>query len=218
MAAKNKPNEIYLERIYDAPVKLVWNVWTDPEHVKNWWDPRGFTLTTHSKDFKVGGKWVYTMHGPDGTDYPNITTYHEIVKYSRLVYDHGASEDRPAMFKVTVNFIELKNNKTKMEMWMALESAEAAKQTKQFIKSAGGNATWDRLAEYLDHDIHNTESFYINRSFNVSIEKMYDLWTNPEHFSKWLPPTGFKMEFINANIKPGGETFYLMTNGNDINM
>ena len=98
------PNEIAITRIYDAPVKLVWEAWTDPQHVARWWGPRGFTLTTHSKDLRPGGRWVYTMHGPDGVDYPNIARYHEVEPYKRLVYDHGATEDRPPLFRVTVSF------------------------------------------------------------------------------------------------------------------
>lgn len=61
MSAKNKPNELYITRIYDAPVKLVWDAWTDPAKTAKWWGPRGFTITTHSKDLKVGGHWHYTM-------------------------------------------------------------------------------------------------------------------------------------------------------------
>lgn len=218
MGTKNKSNEIYLERIYEAPVKLVWDAWSDPNKVSKWWGPRGFTLTTYRKDLRVGGTWVYTMHGPDGVDYPNNTVYHVVEKYSKLVYDHGGSEDRPPMFRVTVNFIELKNNKTKIEMWMALPSAPAAENTKKFIKTAGGDATWDRLAEFLADSLSGKDQFVINRSFNASIDVMYDMWTKAEHFSKWLPPTGFTMNFIKANITPGGESFYLMTNGKDVTM
>lgn len=91
MAAKNKPNELYLERVYDAPLKMVWDAFVDPKQAANWWGPRGFTITTKSKDLKPGGQWIYTMHGPDGKDWPNIVTYHEVEKYSRLVYDNGLS-------------------------------------------------------------------------------------------------------------------------------
>jgi uncharacterized protein YndB with AHSA1/START domain len=216
--AKHKPNELYLERVYDAPVKLVWDAWTDPKKAAKWWGPRGFTITTHEKDFRVGGVWHYTMHGPDGVDYPNKTLYHEIEKYSRLVYDHGGYDERKPLFQVTVNFIELKNNKTKMEMWMALASEEAAKEIAKFIKLAGGNSTWDRLAEYLEEESTGKEKFFINRTFNVPLNVMYDMWTDPKHFSKWLPPTGFTMEFIKADIKPGGATFYMMTDGKSTKM
>src|SRR5437868_5685616 len=82
-----------------------------------WWGPRGFTLTTHSKDLRSGGSWNYTMHGPDGVDYPNKTQYLEVEKYSKLVYDHGGNDDRSPLFRVTVLFSEL-NGKTKMDMTM----------------------------------------------------------------------------------------------------
>jgi uncharacterized protein YndB with AHSA1/START domain len=87
--------------------------------VAGWWGPRGFTLTTHSKDLKPGGSWNYTMHGPDGVDYPNKAHYLEVEKYSKLVYDHGGNDDRPPLFRVTVLFSEIKG-KTKMEMSMTL--------------------------------------------------------------------------------------------------
>ena len=75
MTKPTSSNEIRLTRVYDAPVSAVWDAWTDPEQVAQWWGPRGFTITTHSKDLRVGGHWRYTMHGPDGVDYPNVTTY-----------------------------------------------------------------------------------------------------------------------------------------------
>lgn len=216
MAAKNKSNELKISRIYDAPVKVVWDAWTDPEQVAKWWGPRGFTLTTHNKDFKVGGIWHYTMHGPDGTDYPNKTVYHEIEKYSRLVYDHGGYDDRPPLFRVSVQFAEVKG-KTKMDMTMTLPTPEAAEQTKKFIKQAGGNSTWDRLAEYLEKESTGKEKFVINRTFDVPMALMFEMWTNPKHVSQWLPPTGMTMEFIRSDIKPGGSTFYFMSGG-DIKM
>ncbi len=149
------------------------------------------------------------MHGPDGVNYPNKTKFLEVEKYSRLVYDHGANDEQGPMFRVTVQFTEMKS-RTKMEMTMALKTAEAAMETKKFVKKAGGNATWDRLAEFLAKESTGKEKFVINRSFRIPIETMFDMWTNPKHFSKWLPPSGFSMEFIRTDIKTGGSTFYKM--------
>ncbi|MCC6137951.1 MAG: SRPBCC domain-containing protein [Bdellovibrionaceae bacterium] len=215
MAAKN--NEIKIIRLYDAPVKMVWDAWTDPQQVAKWWGPRGFTLTTHSKELRPGGVWHYTMHGPDGTDYINKTKYFEVEKYARLVYDHGGNDERAPLFKVTVLFSEVKG-KTKMDMTMTLATAEAATEIKKHIKQAGGNSTWDRLAEYLEEEISGTDKFVINRSFEAPIAVVFDMWTNPKHFSNWMPPTGFTMKFISADIKPGGGAFYSMTNGGSITM
>lgn len=208
MPIKNKPNELYISRVYDAPVKMVWDAWTDPKQKAHWWGPRGFTITTHSSDLRTGGTWHYTMHGPDGTDYVNKTKYLEVEKYSRMVYDHGGNDEQAPLFRVTVEFSE-KAGKTKMEMTMALPTEEAAKETKKFIKKAGGDSTWDRLAEFLSP----VDRFVINRSFEAPIEKMFEMWTNPKHFSQWLAPTGFTMKSIEADIKAGGTNFYSMSNG-----
>lgn len=216
MAAKNKSNSIDITRVYDAPVKAVWDAWTDEKQVAKWWGPRGFTITTHSKDLKPGGHWNYTMHGPDGKDWPNSTKYHEVEKYSKLVYDHGGNDKQPPLFRVTVTFKENKG-KTTMQMSMVLDTPEKAEETRKFIKQAGGNSTWDRLAEYLEHESSGKEKFVINRTFDAPLDVMYEMWTNPKHFQKWLPPTGTEMQFIRADLRPGGSTFYVMT-GNNIKM
>jgi uncharacterized protein YndB with AHSA1/START domain len=217
MSAGNKPNELYITRVYDAPVKLVWDAWTDPAQVAQWWGPRGFTITTHSKDLRPGGSWVYTMHGPDGVDYPNSTKYYEVQEHALLVYDHGASEDRPPLFRVTVKFKEVRG-KTRMEMTMALATAEAAAETKKFIKKAGGDSTWDRLAEYLGQERDGVDRFVINRAFEAPIDTVFRMWTDPEHLAKWMPPTGSTMKFIRANISTGGETLFQMSNGAGMTM
>ena len=209
MSAKRLPNELYVSRIYDAPVRLVWEAWTNEKQVAKWWGPRGFSITTKSKDLRPGGQWIYTMHGPDGTDYPNIATYHQVVEHRCLVYDHGATEATPPLFRVTVTFDE-KDGKTHMDMKMALESAEAANNIKGFIKAAGGHSTWDRLGEFLEEKTHKREVFIVNRTFHAPIDLMYDLWTKPENFSRWLPPLGFDMEFVNQDLRIGGRSLFRM--------
>jgi uncharacterized protein YndB with AHSA1/START domain len=217
MAAKNKSSEIRITRIYDAPVEVVWDAWTDPDQVAQWWGPRGFTLTTHSKDLRPGGSWSYTMHGPDGVDYPNKTLYLEVEEHARLVYDHGGNDDRPPLFRVTVLFSDV-DGKTRMDMTMALPTPEAAEETRKFIKKAGGDSTWDRLAEYLEKESSGKEQFVINRSFDAPRELMFEMWTDPKHFVQWLPPTGFDMQFLRADIREGGSGFYVMSNKDDVRM
>jgi len=217
MPTKNDSNEIRISRIFNAPVKAVWDAWTDSEQVAVWWGPRGFTITTHSKDLKPGGYWKYTMHGPDGVEYANTTHYLEVEECKTLVYDHGSTEDQPPLFRVTVGFTEYKG-KTKMEMSMTLPTPEAAEKTREIIKKAGGNSTWDRLAEYLDKETSGKEVFVINRSFNAPLNLMFEMWTNPKQLSQWLAPKGFEMQFVRCDIKPGGSSFYYMTDAGNLKM
>lgn len=120
------------------------------------------------------------MHGPDGVDYPNNTHYLEVVKYSRMVYDHGGNDDQPPLFRVTVNFIDL-DGKTRMEMTMALASADAVAETRKFIKKAGGNSTWDRLAEFLEMESNTKDIFVINQTFDAPLNLLFEVWTDPKH-------------------------------------
>jgi uncharacterized protein YndB with AHSA1/START domain len=196
--------------VYDFPVASVWSAFTDTSEVAQWWGPRGFTLTTHSKDLRPGGIWHYTMHGPDGVDYPNKTLYHEVEKERKLVYDHGATDERAPLFRVTVLFSESAGSTT-MELTMTLPSAEEAAATRKFIWQAGGNATWDRLAEFLDEGQGRTV-FVINRSFDAPCETVFDMWTDPDHLASWLPPKGFTMSFIRPEIRAGGSCFFRMSN------
>jgi uncharacterized protein YndB with AHSA1/START domain len=208
--AKQKSNELKLMRVFDAPVQAVWDAWNDPKQAAHWWGPRGFTLTSHSKDLRPGGTWVYTMHGPDGRDYPNITTYHEVKPLKAMVYDHGATATTPPMFRVTVYFKEVAG-KTHMDLTMTLATVEAAERTAEFIKKASGNSTWDRLAEYVEKGRSGKEVFVINRSFDIPMERMFAMWTDPKYFSQWLPPTGMTMEILRGGIRTGGEMFWKMT-------
>ena len=116
---------------------------------------------------------------------------------------------------VTVLFSEIEG-RTKMDMTMALETQEAAEQTREFIKKANGYSTWDRLAEYLAKESSGKEQFVINRSFDAPLELMFEMWTNPEHIAQWLAPTGFTMEFLQSKSPAEGSTFYFMTNGNGV--
>src|SRR5262245_17765837 len=217
-ATQGKTNELRITRIYDAPVKAVWDAWTDLEQVAKWWGPRGFTLTTHSKDLRAGGHWSYTMHGPDGKDWENRTKYYEVEPMKKLVYDHGANDTQPPLFRVTALFIDLKGGKTKLDMTMSFATAAVAVEMAKFIKQAGGNSTWDRLAEYLEKESSGKETFVINRTFDAPIDVMFEMWTDPKHLSQWLPPTGFTMELIKSSIKPGERTFWMMSNGAGVKM
>lgn len=213
MSEFNAPHEIRLVRLYDAPVQAVWEAWSDPAQLAQWWGPRGFSLTTHSKDLRVGGHWHYTMHGPDGTDYPNRTVYHEVEALRKLVYDHGANEQQPPLFRVTVLFSSVDGGKTQMDMTMALADAASATQTRAFIKSANGDSTWDRLAEYLAVRLTGEEKFVINRSFEVPREVLFAMWTQPDQLLRWLAPGGMAMRYLRADIRSGGSAWSCMSNG-----
>src|SRR5690242_9388241 len=79
-----------IERIFDAPVAKVWEAWTDPEILKKWWGPKDFTAPSIQNDLRVGGKYLYCMHGSAGPgmpaqDYWSTGTYLEVVPMQKIV-------------------------------------------------------------------------------------------------------------------------------------
>lgn len=95
--------ELAATRIFDAQRELVFKAWTTPEHLAQWWGPRGFTNTFQEFDLRPGGVWRFIMHGPHGADYPNQSVFVEIVPPERIVLQH-VSEPR---FQVTAIFEDL---------------------------------------------------------------------------------------------------------------
>ena len=85
--------QLFIQRVVHAPRQLVFKMWTDPEHMPKWWGPNGFTNTVHSMDARTGGFCDYTMHGPDGKDWPNYQSYKEIIPNEKIEYMHGSSAE-----------------------------------------------------------------------------------------------------------------------------
>lgn len=151
MAGKGSSDrEIVITRLLNAPRELVWEAWTNQEHVGNWWGPRGFTTTTHEMDVRPGGMWRFIMHGPDGIDYKNKIVYVEVLKPERLVYEHGGEDEtEDVQFRATITFVE-QAGKTELTMRNVFPTAaERDRVVKEYGAIEGGNQTLDRLAEYV---------------------------------------------------------------------
>lgn len=143
--------EIVLTRVFDAPRELVWDAWTDPEKIVQWWGPRGFTTTIYEMDLRPGGIWQHTMHGPDGTDYPNKSKFIEVVKPERIVYSHsgGKKGDPGAQFVATWTFEPI-GEKTRLTLRMVFPTAAVREHViKTYGAVEGGKQTLERLAEQL---------------------------------------------------------------------
>ena len=141
--------EIVLSREYDAPRELVFRAYTDPAHTPHWWGPDGFTNTVHEMDVRPGGRWRFTMHGPDGTDYSNRITYREIVAPERLEFAYGEDvDDDPGVFQVTVTFDDL-GGRTRVTQRMLFNTKAQRDGALQFGAGELGQQTLRKLAEHL---------------------------------------------------------------------
>lgn len=141
--------EMSITRVVDAPRDLVWKIWTEPDHIKEWWGPNGFKNTIHKYDLVPGGEWVLTMHGPDGTDYPNHIRFIEIIPQQRLIYDHGQPEDGGS-FRTFVHFTE-EGGKTRVSMRGVFKTVEYRQMViEKYGALEGQKQHIARMEEYID--------------------------------------------------------------------
>ena len=93
-AAQEKESELVITRVFDAPRESVWKAWTDPQQMKRWWGPKDFTAPFVEIDFRVGGKYLSCMRGPDGKEYWSTGAYREIVAPEHLVVTDSFSDSK----------------------------------------------------------------------------------------------------------------------------
>lgn len=161
-ATRATARELVISRIFEAPRALVWRAWTDPEQIKRWWGPKGFTAPVCKIDLRVGGAYLYCMRSPEGQDYWSTGTYREIVEPERIVATdsfadekgnrvpashYGMPGDWPDELVVTVTFEE-QDGKTKLTLRHAGMPAEMSDDA-----TAGWNESLDKLAETLAQQV-----------------------------------------------------------------
>jgi uncharacterized protein YndB with AHSA1/START domain len=141
--------EIIISRLFDAPRGRVWRALTDSDLLKQWWGPRGFRNTIHEADIRPGGKLVFTMHGPDGTDYPNEMRYVEMVEPERIRISHDGLAGKLKPFDQEITLEDV-GGKTRLTLKNVFESPEELrKQVDEVGAVEGGKQTLERLAEFL---------------------------------------------------------------------
>jgi uncharacterized protein YndB with AHSA1/START domain len=162
-------NALVIERVFDAPKEKVWEAWTSPEMVKKWWGPEGFTAPSIKIDFRVGGKYIFAMQGPKGSEWDKVMysagVYKEIVPNQKIVStdyfsdeagnkrkptDYGQDPNSPDEMTVTLLFEETEDGKTKLSV--IYPKPETEEQLQAMLKSGmkeGWQSSLNKLAEAL---------------------------------------------------------------------
>ena len=149
---------VVIERTFEAPPELVWQMWTDPEHFKQWYGPQGFSVPVAEMDLRVGGKRLVCMASPDGTMKMWTTgEYTEIIPHKLLVYTESPADENgnlvspaamgmpdgyPATTEVTVQLQDL-GRRTKIVMTHAGVPAESG-------AGGGWEQAFDKLVDHLE--------------------------------------------------------------------
>lgn len=139
--------EIMMTRVFNAPRRLVFEAHTKPEHMKQWWGPREFTMVTCEMDFRPGGKWRYVLRSARG-DFAFRGEYREIVAPEKIVWTFEF-EGVPGDVAVETMTLVERDGKTTLTTRSVAPSRAARDAVLKSGMQKGAAETWDRLAEHL---------------------------------------------------------------------
>jgi uncharacterized protein YndB with AHSA1/START domain len=193
--------EFIITREFAAPRELVFQAWTDPKHLAQWWGPRGFTNPVCEWDPQPGKPIYVVMRAPNGTDYPMGGEFREIVAPERLVFTTGALDEKGHLlfeFLHTATFTE-RDGKTafKLHSRVIKTTADAGKYIGGF--EAGMTQSLEKLA---DHLAPKSQPLVIERTYQAPIATVWQALTHKEAIREWSfdvdgfePKVGFEFQF-----------------------
>src|SRR5580765_2891161 len=145
--------EIVISRVISAPRELVFEAFTEVRHLSRWWGPAGFTTTTESFEFAVGGEWIFVMHGPDGADYTEWISWTEIARPERIALLHGESRGDPNAFESVITFTP-DGAATRIQVHTVFPTkALRDEAVEKYHAIEGGQQTLGNLAAYIAENV-----------------------------------------------------------------
>lgn len=143
-----KDRTVTIERIFNAPLQTVWEAWTQPEHISKWWGPKGMAIEVVEHEFKVGGKWKYTMPMPDGKQFISEGTYLEIIEGAKIV---TSADFRPMTEGVELHMLfEKKDEQTLFTFHVIHPTVDYKLQQEKMGIYNGWGSAFDRLDAFVE--------------------------------------------------------------------
>ena len=122
-------SEIVTTRVLNFPQELVFKAWSTPEHLKNWWGPKGFSNTFQEFNFCEGGKWNFIMHGPEVGNYANECEFIKIDKPNLIAWKRHSKP----LFQILATFETVAENQTKVVFKMLFETEAECQKLKPYV-------------------------------------------------------------------------------------
>jgi len=141
--------EVLMTRAFDAPRELLWEMWTNPEHVPRWLlGPEGWTMPVCEIDLRPGGAWRFVWRKSEGEEMEMTGVYREIDAPERLVHTESWGGDWPETLNTLV--LTEEEGRTTMELTISYPSKDARDAALQTGMSDGASISFDRLDRYLE--------------------------------------------------------------------
>jgi uncharacterized protein YndB with AHSA1/START domain len=134
---------IFNSRLINSSPAKIFSAFSDPEHLRNWWGPEGFSNTFNEFDFSEGGVWNFVMHGPDGRDYLNKSIFRKIIIAEKIIIEHTNAP----RFILTIT-LDQEGNKTRVGWSMLFESIEMRNNIATYAVEAN-EQNFDRLESVI---------------------------------------------------------------------
>ena len=109
---------------------MVYQAFENPNHLKNWWGPEGFTNTIHEFDLRAGGNWILTMHGPEKGNYENSSVFKTVLPNKLISWERKSQP----LFDMEIAFEKLEENKTQISFKMIFATAEECEKMRKFVE------------------------------------------------------------------------------------
>ncbi len=138
--------EIISSRIINAPVEMVYHAFENPNYLKNWWGPEGFTNTIHEFDLRPGGNWILTMHGPEKGNYENASVFEAVEPNKRVSWKRLTQP----LFDMEITFEPVTENNTQITFRMLFETAEECEKMRKFV-APKNEENFDRLEREIQN-------------------------------------------------------------------
>lgn len=199
-------NAIITTRTINASPEQVFKAWTHPHYLAKWWGPKDFKNTFQEFDLRPGGAWNFVMHGPNGTDYPNSSTFVEINTPEKLVFNHVSKPH----FQVVATFEEA-GGQTKVTFQQIFKTQEECNKIRAFAGDAN-EQNMDRLEAVVGEMIldRSDREIKTTRMFDATAESIFAAFTDSKQLSQWWGPNGFNITTHSIEVKPGGLWRFLM--------
>jgi uncharacterized protein YndB with AHSA1/START domain len=136
--------EIVSLRIVNFSQELVFKAWTDPNHLKNWWGPKGFTNTFEEFDLRLGGRWKFVMHAPEQGNFQNECEFVKIEKPAEIAWIRISKP----LFNIVATFEKVSDDETKVVFRMVFETAEECVKLRPYVVDKN-EENFDRLEDEL---------------------------------------------------------------------
>src|SRR5882757_3670760 len=203
MQTKNSTatRQMTLTRLINAPIELVWEAWTDPKQVAQWWGPNGFSSPVCQWDAKPGNTIHIDMQGPDGTIYPMGGEFIELQKPTKLVFIAAALDSTGKQLFENLNTVTFTDKGGKTEINIHVSVSDVKPGAEEYLKgmNEGWNQTIDKMGDFV---LQQGRVIVFEKEYNAPIAVVWKAITDKDQMKEWYfdiaefkPEVGFKFQF-----------------------